>query len=175
MLFITEYSAESSALKKHQPMHEVKAISESAKNAVRALKKLEARCQAGISYRDYAPALGDATFEVNMFIETDDSKKLENLTASIKKTLLHYVNANILWELRFSMKHEIYDIYSDFTSSFFQLYPEANKSVEEGGIISKLDDYPNGAVYFPIAISYVFSEASKELANSFALLNNKKL
>lgn len=182
LLFVTEYSGESSALTNHRSKHEVEAtpesakveaISESAKNAVRALKKLEARYQAGISYRDYAPALGDATFEVNMFMESDDSKKLESLAASIKKTLQYYAYANTLWGYQFTTSKEnkedyidnrFYDINSDIIKEFLKLYPEANKSVNF--------DFNGTKMHYSVAIAYVFSAASKELANSFALLNN---
>jgi hypothetical protein len=164
---------------KQQPKQEVKStkiekvviktIPESAKNAVKALKKLEARCQAGISYRDYSPALGDAKFDVNMFIETNDAKELEKLRLSIMKSIQHYEYANIIWQLRFALEQELYDVNSSFASGFFAAYPEANKKETEGGII---DDKYN-KIFFQTAISYVFSTASKELTNSFALLNKQ--
>jgi hypothetical protein len=48
---------------------------QSAKEAVRALPKLQARVEAGISYRDYSPALGDALFEVKLFLQSPGAKE----------------------------------------------------------------------------------------------------
>ena len=63
------------------------AFGQSAKDAIRALKKLEARVEAGISYKDYAPALGDAKFEVNLFLESPEAKEMPRLSEAVKKTI----------------------------------------------------------------------------------------
>ena len=47
---------------------------QSAKDAVRALQKFQARIEVGISYRDYAPALGDVKFEVNQFLRSPEAQ-----------------------------------------------------------------------------------------------------
>jgi hypothetical protein len=74
---------------------------ESAKEAVRALKKIEAKIQAGISYKDYAPALGDAQFEVNMFLEGPEAKQKPDLANSVRKALEHYKMAGSVWDYKF--------------------------------------------------------------------------
>jgi len=71
---------------------------QSAKEAVRTLKKLEARVQVGISYRDYMPALGDAQFEVNQFLESSEARKKPHLAESINKVMDHYIIAGNLFE-----------------------------------------------------------------------------
>jgi hypothetical protein len=158
-----------------------KSIPESAKNAVRALKKLEARIQAGISYRDYSPALGDAMFEVNMYNETDDAKELQDLTASINKVIQHYEYAGVMWKLKFVMQGNALDLDTSAAKEFFKSYPDANKVYEKGGVLHKMPVMVNDnlierdKLVYDFAVAYVFSEASKELANSFALLNNKPL
>jgi len=53
---------------------------DSAKDGIIALKKLQAKCQTGISYRDYSNALGEAKFPVNMYTESEESKKYPDLT-----------------------------------------------------------------------------------------------
>ncbi|MGD0217487.1 MAG: hypothetical protein ABSC45_08265 [Desulfobaccales bacterium] len=59
------------------------AFSQSAKDALRAMKKLQARTQAGISYNDYAPALGEAKFEINLFLESPAAKENYKFTEAI--------------------------------------------------------------------------------------------
>jgi hypothetical protein len=44
----------------------------SEKDAVLALKKLQAKIQEGISYMDYRNALGEAKFPLNIFLESKD-------------------------------------------------------------------------------------------------------
>ena len=51
------------------------AYADNTKDAVMALKKMEARVQSGISYRDYGNALADAKFPVNLFMESIEVKK----------------------------------------------------------------------------------------------------
>ncbi|MGD0915062.1 MAG: hypothetical protein ABSB22_01280 [Thermodesulfobacteriota bacterium] len=63
---------------------------ESAKEAVRALQKLQARVEAGISYRDYRPALGDALFEVKLFLSSPESKEKIELATAISKAMYYY-------------------------------------------------------------------------------------
>lgn len=52
------------------------AFAESTKEAIRALKKLEAKIEVGISYNDYSSALGGANFEVRMFLESPEAKEI---------------------------------------------------------------------------------------------------
>ena len=56
------------------------AYADNTKDAVMALKKMEARVQSGISYRDYGNALADAKFPVNLFMESIEVKKNPELT-----------------------------------------------------------------------------------------------
>lgn len=144
------------------------AIPESARNAVRALKKLEARTEAGMSYRDYSPALGDAKFEVNMFIESKEANNFSDMKSSIIKAMNYYDNAKYFWSINiisyggrgyFPKGDKVY-------SEYFNLYPETNKSTDVGGVLLSAD-----AIFVGAAISHIFSLASKEVANSFAMIN----
>ncbi|HTF66507.1 MAG TPA: hypothetical protein VK638_27865 [Edaphobacter sp.] len=47
-----------------------------AKEAVIALKKLEARTDAGVSHRDYLVALGDTNFSVRQFLESERAREV---------------------------------------------------------------------------------------------------
>ncbi len=136
---------------------------ETAKDAVRALKKLEARCQAGISYRDYAPALGEAKFEVNMFLEGEEAKSTGELKTSIAKTMTHYLYLQKLWSRKNSeFKYNMFMLDKDpygTMAEYFKLYPTAKSPKTGGGILSKNGEF----VYFSEAFSFVLNEASKEL------------
>jgi len=68
----------------------VTTFAQSAKEAVLALKKLEARCQAGLSRSEYYSALGDAKFPVNLYMESSDAKQYSELTESINKVMQFY-------------------------------------------------------------------------------------
>lgn len=74
-------------------------LGESAREALRALKKLEARCQAGISYKDYGPALGEAKFEVNLFLESPEAKEKVLLAVKFERCLADHQLARSVWEL----------------------------------------------------------------------------
>lgn len=155
--------------------HAKQKIPESAKAAVKALKKLEARIQAGISYRDYAPALGDAKFDVNMFVQGNDAKGFDDLKASIIKTMSTYDLANSIWNSKIAGTGNFYSKGDALTIDFFKLYPEANKSDKDGGVWSDHKSQYTGEslIFVDTMIQYLFSEASKETAKSFAMLNKK--
>jgi hypothetical protein len=70
---------------------------QSAKESVRALQKLQARIEVGISYRDYAPALGDAKFEVNLFLQNPEAQEKKELALRIKKIMMIYEIALSAW------------------------------------------------------------------------------
>jgi hypothetical protein len=82
----------------------ITAFAQSAKDALMGLKKLEARCQSGISYQDYSNALADAKFPVNIYIQSNDAKKYPELTESINKSMQHYEFVNTLWHEKMSGK-----------------------------------------------------------------------
>ena len=80
----------------------ITAFAQSAKEAVFGLKKLQARCQSGISYNDYSNALADAKFPVNLFMESKEAKKNPELTDSINRVMKHYEYAGGLWNIKIS-------------------------------------------------------------------------
>jgi len=53
----------------------ITAFAQTAKEAVFGLKKLQARCEAGINYNDYSNAIADAKFPVTLYMESADAKK----------------------------------------------------------------------------------------------------
>lgn len=77
------------------------AVPQQAKDAVIALKKIEARIQAGINYPDYVVSVGEAMFSVNMFADSPDSKKHQELNEAIGKAMADYQLAGDIWKLTF--------------------------------------------------------------------------
>jgi hypothetical protein len=76
--------------------------SDSKKNAgdkaVRALQKLQARVEVGISYQDYTSALEDTKSEVNLFLQSPEAKKRLELTMTIEKAMRHYQAVTDVWK-----------------------------------------------------------------------------
>ena len=56
------------------------------REAVAALKKVNARFQIGISHQDLTKLLGETLFQVNQFLESPESTQKPELTQSIKKS-----------------------------------------------------------------------------------------
>jgi len=100
-------------------------IGQSAREAVKALQKLEARCMVGVSYIDYARELGETLYQVKSFLESPESAKTTKLSDSIKKTIFHYIMLKEVWdyEIKYPKGRKIYkrDLYERISS----LYPNA--------------------------------------------------
>jgi|GEM_PF-437455 hypothetical protein len=147
-------------------------LSESAKEAIRALKKLEARCQAGISYKDYGPALGDAKFAVNLFLESPEAKVKDEFTDAIKKVMSHYETGGKVWQKKFSGRGVSNVIVRNepdygYFRSILELYPKAMNDFNNGGAIL---DKRNTIVIDPL-VSIIWEEAFKELKRATNLLS----
>ena len=67
--------------------------------AYKALKKVEARTEVGVSRRDYPEVIAEAKVAVNLFIESPESKSVPNLTESLEKAMKHYADAKNLWDV----------------------------------------------------------------------------
>lgn len=137
------------------------------------MKKLQARCQAGISYKDYSPALGDTLFEVNLFLESPEAKSKPELAKSIATVLRHYQMAGEVWQLRFSGNNGL-------------IFYEEGKDKEIGDLI--LQAYPKAIEFkktFPVrwegrirnyidvgdVVNLAWKEASEELKKAVSMLS----
>lgn len=141
------------------------AYADNTKDAVMALKKMEARVQSGISYRDYGNALADAKFPVNLFMESIEVKKNPGLTDSISKVMKHYEFAGDLWNAKIKaplddMLHKglIWDKKA-MAKEIKDLYPNVPPP---SGLLVK---------YYSVdlVLSVIWAEASKELENTTRL------
>lgn len=123
-----------------------------AQEAIRALQRLEARFRAGISHRDYAPALGETIYQVTLYLENPGAKRRPELTQSIAKTLLHYQMINHIWDEKVAGRYSMRYFRDDVRENIQRLYPEI------------------GAKNADSMIKSILSEASKELGKATNLL-----
>lgn len=141
-------------------------LGESAKEALRGLKKLEARCESGISYRDYGPALGEAKFEVNLFLESQEAKENPELTKAISKAMNHYETAQTVWKQKFDGKYaELrFTPSSAMGGIILEDYPELNKDSNLGGALLTSGNLT--VIMIDVTLSHIWEEASKELKSA---------
>lgn len=132
------------------------AFAQTANGAVMGLKKLEAKCQIGISYRDYSSALADAKFPVNIYTENSEAMSHPALTKSINSAIHHYEFANSLWNAKFSADRR--DLY--LSSGFISAESHWGTLIKEQyPQISLVKNYYGLDMVLPI----IWSEASKEI------------
>ena len=154
-------------------------LAQSDKNAFRALKKLEAKCQVGISHKDYISALGDTKFEVNMFLESSKAAKNPELAASLKKAMIHYEMAGKVITYNSSlpggggflfMVPGPMDTGYEVGKAMLKLYPKANKNIENGGALTG-EGSPRGVVDVSALVRIIWQEASAELKKASFILS----
>jgi len=149
------------------------------KEAVRALQKLQARVEVGISYRDYTSALGDAKSEVNLFLQSPGAKKRLELSMAIEKAMRHYQTVTDVWKWKID-KHDS-TIPVDYWLWEFLLKTYPNLKEENSRWWDKLKErdpaFSNSRSYKPdeiipdLAMQIVLKEASKELGEATKLLS----
>jgi hypothetical protein len=138
-------------------------LAQSPKDALRALQKLQARVESGISYRDYGPVLGDAKFEVNLFLRSPEAKEKPELATAIERTMGHYQMALVIWQFKF-VRHSDDAIYLREVdiSSVLRIYPK---------IQVRPSAYLGSWVYIPEALNVIWEEAAKELEKVISLFS----
>lgn len=72
-------------------------VPQSARSALNVVKKVEARTEIGINYRDYSTVVGEAWAEVKVFIESPNGKSLPELTVLLTKAIADYKSALDVW------------------------------------------------------------------------------
>jgi len=137
---------------------------QSAKEAYKALKKLEAKCQIGISYSDYVSTLGDAKYEVNLFLGSNAADRQQAISSSINKVIEHYNNILLVWRYKleglriFHPNHD--DINLPVTDPLGQLmlsfYPEAK-------LIVGVNPFGHKGIECNKLIALIMSKASEDL------------
>ncbi len=70
---------------------------QSAKDAYKTLKKIEAKVEVGIGYKDYMNTLGDAQYEVNLYSQSAEATQKSDAVSLMKSILNHYRLAGVVW------------------------------------------------------------------------------
>lgn len=135
------------------------ACAETGKDAVKALMKIQARCQTGVTYRDYTPLVGDAKLEINLYEKSGETKNSEMLV-SLKRAMEHYQMASSVWSTKFGKYgRDKIEVNNKLASFYFGVYPGANKNRSEGGALIDSGRYMDVMA----AVKYIWGEADKEL------------
>lgn len=152
------------------------AHTQSAKEAMLALKKMHARCQAGITYKEYGPALGEAKFSVNLFMEGEDAKRNSPLTTAINKAMSDYEMAGSLWRHKIVSSPRAIQLPRNEADPWLKLYPEAEKPEKEGGALNAGYGKSIGMDYFFYSpfISLIWKSASQNISQADLLLANSQ-
>lgn len=164
-----------------QPKKEV--ASALALSAIKALKKLEARTEAGISYKDYPPALGEAKFEVNQYLENDKSDRNPDLKKTIAEAMDLYKFAYEVWEAKFSWEVSpdgsitidmpgMVPYSAALATVYFLKFPDLNKDVADGGVLRKSENSKYHTMRIDVALGRVWEKASKKTADASAILKS---
>ena len=69
----------------------------SARNALNAVKKVEARAEVGITYKDYSTVVGEAWADVKIFAESPEGKKLPEFSFLLVSAMGKYKLALDIW------------------------------------------------------------------------------
>lgn len=104
---------------------------EGARDATKAFAKLQARTEAGIAYRDYAAALGDANYEFKAFKDGPEWGKYPEVAHALDYALGRYAEAGMLWQLSMASGPTLYE--KSVMQQIVAKYPDAAKSLTAGG------------------------------------------
>ena len=148
---------------------------QSAKKAVRALQRLQARVETGISYRDHAPAVGLAKFEVNLFLRSPEAEEKTELASSVKLLMSVYELALSTWQVSFAQvqtyKARPGMILKSSVEPLGSSHPEVASAISAWNGISETARR-NDQIPVEYIISGLWREAGKELEKAIALLSN---
>jgi hypothetical protein len=147
-------------------------FAKSAKEALKELKKIEARTETGISYRDYPKVLADAKVEVNEFLESKEAKKKPQLAEHIKKALDYYLIAGDIWNIKFmrGRPNDIIPTNSSEGKIIYKLYPKAKSHLPKApsGVrttpgLERFISQSGPDYYIPEVLNDIWGDASKEI------------
>jgi hypothetical protein len=131
----------------------------SAKEAVLALKKLRAKTEIGMSYRDYSVALGDANFPVQLFLEGDKASLVPHFSDSLRKSLKWFEAAAELWAGQIEAGQPT-GYCAEIGATLCAAYPELRTGV------SGVDDHEVPAIIYELARQESWKRGEFELKNA---------
>ena len=144
----------------------ISAHAQSAKNAVRALEKLETRCESGVSYQDYSIALMNTKLPVNSYLEISKSSNNSALAASIKEVMAHYEFIGKAWQDSNSNGGNQTPFSEGMELEIIGRYPITDKSISEGGARQN-----NRTLMKETVFVIIWGAASSELKKAKLLLD----
>jgi hypothetical protein len=143
---------------------------QSAKEAMKALKKMGVRVEVGVSYQDYSPLISDCKVEVDSFLESRAAKKSPEAALHIKKAIDYYLLAKRLWDIKFEFSPPLDLIAVDSPGGGFvrKIYPEAKSSKipPQENLRDPLSYY-----FIPEILNDIWVKASKEAAKAALLMD----
>jgi hypothetical protein len=142
------------------------ATAQTARDAVRAFAKLDARTETGVSYRDYVAALGDLNFELQSFAESAESRKYPEVQKALDLAMLRHLEAKELWGLTFGRSgSKSLTATSEIARAFLARYPDAARPLKDGGAMLS-----GGNVSIEFLIPFIWQDASRNVAKAKQLL-----
>jgi hypothetical protein len=159
------------------------ADAQSARDAVKQLKRIEARVDMGINYNEYVLAVADARVEVQMYLESHEAQQKAALTAIIKKILEHYETSREVWKIKVSKTQDLGTVFGHLIClrddpegalgrRLLKQYPQADKPVDHGGALTTRAFKKNGCdeVLVDNLIHIIWQEASRDLQQATKML-----
>ena len=111
------------------------AFGQSAREALAAIKKLQIKCESGILYKDYSPALSEAKSQVMLYFESPASKRASIFSEALHNALVNYELANDVFVYMFKSgagKHFVYTQNPELFEKIRKACPELH-IYEQGG------------------------------------------
>lgn len=126
------------------------------KEILRAFRKMEAKTQTGISYRNYPEPLSNLRFELTEFIRSSGGKYNQSFNSALISAMKHFEYAVNAWDFGISKGGGSRKIPLQYMSS--EYYSEAEKYTENvfGSKYIKYDDL----------LSVIWGAASQEIKNA---------
>jgi hypothetical protein len=145
-----------------------------ARDAIAALQKIEARFLVGISYRDYAPVLGETVHQVRVFLESPVAAESRELAAAIQKVIFHYAMVKEVWdvEIRKNARNIVVDQGDKnpgMLDRILSLYPEV-KNIK---FLAAYGSKPSYLYPYADIRNVILLKASEELRKVTTLMHGK--
>lgn len=130
------------------------------RDAVRALKKLQARTRAGVAYRDYSSALAEAKLDVETYLDGSQARKKPEFAARLGRALIDYETANTVWNLKFGGGGGVnqWVLFRNVESDLIQKYPGMDSARQ------------NGNIRIDFALPVIWSSASNHIAEAAKMI-----
>ncbi|MHC1788514.1 hypothetical protein [Solidesulfovibrio sp.] len=147
-----------------------------------AMKRMEAATQSSLSLNDFRKEMINLQLSINLFKESETSKANPRFTNDIDKAFLYYKLSEEFWKDYATNGYknfpaEIMRVDKYQAREFIALFPDENRSVEDGGFYfrEKGQNGPYRYIDNRGSTSYLWREATKILADAKISLeaNNK--